>query len=115
MWTEHTAALELRSSLHVCMVNTTVLSWDIDFLTGDDINRVLFFPSDHIGRQFEISPQTSQGTVYTFNLTSKSPLMSTMTTIASADFSGAAVSCQDGSTHMETLVVEILAGRPHLP
>ena len=100
--------------IFTCVVNTTVLSWDIDFLTGDDINRVLFFPSDHIGRQFEISPQTSQGTVYIFNLTSKSPLMSTMTTNASAELSGATVSCQDGygSANMETLVVEIVAGRP---
>ena len=93
------------------MVNTTVLSWDIDFLSGHDINRVSFFASDSIGRRF--SPSTSQGTVYTFNLTSKSPLTSTMTTIASTDLSGATVSCQDGhgSAHRETLVVEIMPGR----
>ena len=98
-----------------CAVNTTVLSWGIDFLIGDGINRVSFFTSDRIGTQ--ISPQTSQGAVYTFNLASKSPLRSTMTTIASAELSGATVSCQDGygSANTETMVVEIMAGRPQLP
>ena len=94
-----------------CVVNTTVLSWDIYSLSGDNVNRVVFYPSDSIGRQ--LSSRTSQGTVYTFNLTSKSPLTSTMTTIASTDLSGATISCRDGITgsfHIDTLVVEILPG-----
>ena len=96
-----------------CVVNTTVLSWDIYFLSGDNINRVEFSPSDSVGRHRQLSPHTRQGTVYTFNLTSKSPLTSTMTTIASTDLSGATISCQDGvsgSFHMDTLVVEIVSG-----
>ena len=96
-----------------CVVNTTVLSWDIYFLSGDNINRVEFSPSDSIGRHRQLSPRTSQGTVYTFNLASKSPLTSIMTTIASTDLSGATISCQDGisgSFHIDTLVVEILPG-----
>ena len=98
-------------AIFTCAVNTTVLSWDIDFLSGHDINRVSFFASDSIGRHF--SPRRSQGMVYTFNLTSKSPLTSTMITTASTDLSGATVSCQDGhgSGHKETLVVEIMPGR----
>ena len=95
-----------------CVVNTTVLSWDIDFLgSRDDINRVLFDTSDFTGRQLNI--HTTQGTVYTFNRTSKSPLTCTMTTIASTDLSGATISCQDGhssSAHVDTLVVEIMPG-----
>ena len=93
-----------------CVVNTTVLSWDIDFLSSHDINRVAYFPDDPIGR---IQHATSQGAVYNFTLTSKSPLTSTMTTIASIDLSGAIVSCRDGfasSANMDTLVVEIVQG-----
>ena len=96
-----------------CVVNTTVLSWDIYFLNGDNFNRVSFYSSDSIGRYRQLSSHTSQGTVYTFNLTSKSPLTSTMTTIASTDLSGAMISCRDGITgsfHMDTLVVEIVPG-----
>ena len=99
--------------IFTCVVNTTVLSWDITFLSShDDINRVSFFISDSIGRQF--SPRTSQGMVYTFNLTSKSPFTSTMTTIASTDLPGATISCRDGftsSAHVDTLVVETMPGK----
>ena len=96
-----------------CVVNTTVLSWNIYFLSGDNINRLSFSLSDSIGRHGQLSPPTSQRTVYTFSLTSKSLLTSTMTTIASTDLSGATISCQDGisgSFHMDTLVVEIVPG-----
>ena len=95
-----------------CVVNTTTdLSWDIDFLSSRDIDRVAYSSSDPIGT---ILHATSQGTVYNFTLTSNSPLTSTMTTIASTDLSGAIVSCRDGfaasSANMDTLVVEIVPG-----
>ena len=93
-----------------CVVNTTDLSWDIDFLSSPDINRVGYLPRDQVGTLLHAK---SNGTVYNFNLTSKSPLTSTMTTIASTDLSGATVLCQDGlagSAHMDTLVVEIVPG-----
>ena len=95
-----------------CVVNTTTdLSWDIDFLSGRDIHRIAYSSSDPIGTPLHA---TSNGIVYSFNLTSKSPLTSTMTTIASTDLIGATVSCQDGFTtnpaHMDTLVVEIVPG-----
>ena len=81
-------------------------------LSGRDIDRVLFFQSHSIGMQ--VSPQTSQGTVLTFRLISKSPLTFTMTTIASTDLSGATISYHDGipgSLHYnDTLMVEIVSG-----
>jgi hypothetical protein len=98
-----------------CVVNTIVLSWDIDFLgRHDDIDRVLFDASDSTGSQLNII--TRQGTVYSFNRTSKSPLTCTMAAIASTDLSGATISCRDGpsiasSAHVDTLVVEIMPGR----
>ena len=95
-----------------CVVNTTVLSWDIEFFgSRDNIDRVHFDINDFIGRQFNV--RTSQGPVYIFNLTSKSPLTSTMTTISSTDISGATISCRDGhssTAHVDTLVVEIMPG-----
>ena len=93
-----------------CVVNTTDLSWDIDFLSSCDIDRVAYSSSDPVGFLLRA---TSHGTMYIFNLTSKSPLTSTMTTIASTDLSGTIVSCRDGfasSANMDTLVVEIIQG-----
>ena len=98
--------------IFTCVVNTTGLSWDIDFLgSHDDINRVYFDTNNFIGRQLNVL--TDQGTEYIFNLTSKSPLTSTMMTNASTDISGATISCRDGhssSAHVDTLVVEIMPG-----
>ena len=97
--------------IFTCVVNTTVLSWDVDFLgSRDDINRAYFDTNDFIGRQLNV--HTSQGTVY-FYLTSKSPLTSTMIINASTDISGATISCRDGhssSAHIDTLVVEVMPG-----
>ena len=94
------------------MVNTTILSWDIDFLSGSDIDRVAYLPSDPVGRLLSASSQL--GTQYLFNLTSKTPLTSTMTTIVSADLHGSTLSCGDGiatdSVHVDTLVVGIMPG-----
>ena len=82
------------------------------FCPYPDIERMAYFPDDPIG---SILHATSLATLYTFNLTSKSPFISTMTTIASTDFYGATVSCGDGLTdsahgHLDTLVVEIVQG-----
>ena len=96
-----------------CVVNTNELSWDIDFLSSPDIDRVAYFASvDPIGHPQRASSRP-QGTAYMFNLTSKSPLTSTMTTNASTDLSGATISCRDGLTgsfHIDTLVVELVPG-----
>ena len=80
-----------------CIVtdSSTALLWDVDFLSGSDINRVTFVIGDPIGREF--SPMNrGTGIVYKFNLTSKSPLTSTMITNTPTDLSGATVSCSDG-------------------
>ena len=96
-----------------CVVNTNELSWDIDFLSSPDIDRVAYFASvDPIGHPQRASSRP-QGTAYMFNLTSKSPLTSIMITNASTDLSGATISCQDGLTgsfHIDTLVVELVPG-----
>ena len=94
-----------------CVVDSSTLSWNIDFLRSSDIDRVAYLSSDPVGL---IQRASSRGHLYQFNLTSKTPFTSTMTTIASADFSGATLSCQDRiateSVHTDTLVVEILPG-----
>ena len=93
------------------MVNTTILSWDIDFLSGSGIDRVAYFSNDQVGFLLSAS---NRGIQYHFNLTSKTPLTSTMTTVASADLHGSTLSCGDGiatdSVHADTLVVEIMPG-----
>ena len=97
-----------------CVVNTSLLSWDIDFLSSSDIDRVAYFSSDQVGLLLSVSSRSQFETRYQFNLTSKSPLTSTMTTIASADLSGATLSCRDGiatdQVHVDTLIVEIVPG-----
>ena len=86
---------EFEVSFTCTVIGSTTLNWDIDFsspTSDDDLDRIAFYDSDTIGYQFTL---TAQGTdaVYTFNLTSKSPLTSTMTTNKSTDLSGATVSC----------------------
>lgn len=97
-----------------CVVNTTLLSWDIDFLNSPDIDRVAYLSSDPVGLLLSASSHGQFETWYHFNLTSKSPFTSTMTTVASADLSGATLLCQDGiatdPVHMDTLIVEIVPG-----
>ena len=72
------------------MTGSTTLRWDIEFLSGSDINRVTFFLD---GREF------SPGAVYKFNHMSRSPLTSTMTTYTPTDLSGAIVLHSDGVQH----------------
>ena len=96
----------------MCVVNTTVLSWDIDFLNSPSIDRIAYFPDDLIGTQLHAAACGLE-TRYSFNLTSKSPLTSTMTTIVSTDLYGATISCQDGfasSAYTDTFMVEIVTG-----
>ena len=95
-----------------CTVNqTNTLLWEIDFLTIPDINRVGYFQNDLVGQRLQAS---SEDIVINFNLTSKSPLTSTMTTIASPDLSGARVSCLDGlssEARVNSLVVQGISYR----
>ena len=88
---------ESQASFTCVVTESTTLHWDVDFLSGDDINRVTFILSDTIGR--ELSPM-NRGTgvnVYKFNLTSNSPLTSTMTTNTPTDLAGATISCSNGA------------------
>ena len=91
------------------MTESTTLHWGIDFSSGqslEDIDRVVYLPTDPIGRDMVA---TTRGTVYHFNLTSKSPLTSTMSTNTPTDLSGATVSCsingEQNSPDMATLVL----------
>ena len=85
---------EFEVNFTCTVIGSTTLNWDIDFssLIINDLNRIVFHNSDTIGRQFTPMVQGTDA-VYTFNLTSKSPLTSTMTTNKSTDLSGATVSC----------------------
>ena len=53
-----------------------------------------YFSNDIIGSRRDVV--TKRATAYTFNLTSTTPLTSTMTANASRDLNGAIVICQDG-------------------
>ena len=79
-----------------CTVNeSTTLYWGIDFLSDENVDRVTYFLSDPTG-QDQSATNEGTGVVYNFNLTSKSPLTSTMTTDTPTDLSGARVSCSNG-------------------
>ena len=82
--------------IFTCTVNeTSTLHWDIDFLSSQKIDRVAYLPTDPIGRPL-VAANGGTGVVYHFNLTSKSPLTSTMATSTPTDLSGATVSCSEG-------------------
>ena len=85
-------------ALYTCTVNesTTLLYWDIDFLSGHyGIDRILYESTNQVGTKV-LASNRGTGVVYEFNLTSQSPLTSTMTTNMSTDLSGATVSCSNG-------------------
>ena len=88
-----------------CIMNESTLHWAIDLLGSVDIDRVTYFAGDPTGFHQEAS-NMGTGVVYRFNLTSKSPLTSTMTTNTPTDLSGATVTCSDGAgysaDHMAT-------------
>jgi hypothetical protein len=99
-----------------CVVNTTTLSWDIDFLSGHDIDRVVYLLNDPVGHLLSASKRGQFVTQYDFNLTSKSPLTSTMTTIVSADLHGSTLSCRDGvDTDHDSVHVYTLHGSRNMP
>ena len=77
------------------MNETSTLGWEIDFLSHQDIDRVVYLPTDPIGHNL-VATNGGTGVVYQFNLTSKSPLTSTMSTSTPTDLSGATVSCFEG-------------------
>ena len=78
------------------MTESTTLHWDIvRFSSGLDIDRVVYFCTDPIGHDL-LAINHGTGVAYHFNLTSKSPLTSTMSTSTPADLSGATVSCSEG-------------------
>ena len=91
------------------------LRWDIDFLSSSNIiQKVEYLPDDPIGTLLHA---TIHETVYNFNLTSRSPLTSTMTTIKSTDLYGATVTCRSGfdtvSAPNAMLVVGVVQGIQH--
>ena len=80
-----------------CIVHElTTLRWDIYFINDFMINGVSFYQNDNIGRHFR-PKNVGTDVAYHFNLTSTSPLTSTMTTDTPTDLSEAIVSCSDGS------------------
>ena len=76
-----------------CTVNGTEMQWKIDFSRHSDI-MARYFSDDMIGDRRDVI--TNRGTFYTFNLTSTTPLISTMMANVSRDLDGATVICQDG-------------------
>ena len=84
-------------AVFTCSVMESSMEWDVDFLTGEDINRVIL---THIEEERDIHLLHNQGpatVVYRFTVTSLSPFMSTMTTNTSTDLSGARISCSGRS------------------
>ena len=69
------------------------MHWDIHFSGDNMIDRVIFLRDTIEGPISVTTPGT--GVIYHFNLTSKSPLTSTMTTDTPTDLSGAKVICSD--------------------
>ena len=71
------------------------------------MSRVSFLKSDKTGLTYRYMNRGA-GIVYHFNLTSKCPLTSTMTTNTPTDLSGARISCSNGtqsSADMSTLTL----------
>ena len=92
-------------------MNQTELQWEIDFLRGPEtasITERYFSSHTIIGSGREIT--TLRATTYSFNLTSTSPLISTMTTNVPRDLNGAMVTCQDGFTNAALTDIIILRG-----
>ena len=77
-----------------CIVNEPAMHWEIHFSGDNMIERVNFFLSDTIKRPISVM-NVGTGVIYHFNLISKSPLTSTMTTDTPNDLSGAKVICSD--------------------
>ena len=90
-------------AIFTCSVmESTTLEWDVDFLTGEDFNRVIFILIEEERAEprdiHRLHDQNLTGVVYRFMVISLSPFMSTMTTNTSTDLSGARVSCSGRSS-----------------
>ena len=84
-----------------------VQEWDVDFLAGDGIYRVLL---SHHELLTELILNRDPGVLYRFMVTSLSPFTSTMTTNTPADLSGARVSCSNRSRYpLSSAVMTTLA------
>ena len=92
------------------MSHQLYIHWGIDLLGIEDIDRVTYLAADPTGFHLEAANRGT-GVVYHFNLTSKSPLTSTMTTNTPTDLSGATVSCSDGAGDSADRNVAILHGK----
>ena len=84
-------------AIFTCSVMESSLEWDVDFLTGEDISRVILTHIEEERDIHRLHNQDSTGVYYRFTVTSLSPFMSTMTTNASTDLSGARISCSGRS------------------
>ena len=92
------------------MTESVSLHWSIDFLRGENINRISFLPGDPAGHhQHAINSGT--GVEYDFNLTSRSPLTSIMTINTPTDLFGAIVSCSDAVEHPADVATLDLNGK----
>ena len=101
---------ESEATLTCTVTESTTLLWDIDFLSGDGIDRVLYESTDQIGTE-DHGINRGTGVAYIFNLTSQSPLASTMTTNTSTDLSGATVSCSNGLQTSADVAILVLRGK----
>jgi hypothetical protein len=97
-----------------CTVNeTSTLRWGIDFSSGQVLDRLVYLPADPIGHHLSATNR-ARGTghvIYHFNLTSKSPLTSTMSTSTPTDLSGATVSCSNGAQSSANAATLALNGK----
>ena len=89
------------------VTESSTVHWGIDFLSGENIDRLTYFLADPIGHD-QYATNGGTGVGYHFNLISKSPLTSTMTTDIPTDLSGATVSCYDGVPTSESADVAML-------
>ena len=55
------ACSESEATLTCVVTELTILYWNIDFLNGDDINRVSFYLSNTIGSQLRLNRITGVG------------------------------------------------------
>ena len=88
--------------IFTCSVMESTLEWNIHFLAGDNLERVLFSRDQRTPTELTRDPT---GVVYRFMVTSMSPfqIMSTMTTNTPTDLSGARVTCSSRSNLLQDL------------
>ena len=101
---------EFEATFTCTVTESMNLRWRIGFLSGVNIDRVQYSLGDQIGLG-QYGTNQGTGVVYHFNLTSKSPLTSTMTTSTPTDLSGATVSCSNGLQGSANVATLALNGR----